>query len=296
MNNPTLYTDPSGYKFEGNRMSDCIRNDNSWGGSSFSQRFVFNSSFQNNGYSYVDMGQYSHYVNSKGERVDYSEVQNNYITPYSRPVSRDQIITALNNIQSVYKFYSVQFRSGYTSYATSYGDIGNATVSSNGGLGFSNPTATLTPLSFWAEEAGKSNLFGDINTGLGAFGTLNSIGINIAHDYISYGFKSANGWQEFNKLASNQQAWRAARVLGKTGANILKYAKNLGYLGAAAGVGVATYQLIEKPTLGNATRLAVQGAAIGVAFIPVVGWGVSLGIGAADLIWGDQFYNWIDKQ
>jgi len=277
-------------------MSDCIRNDNSWGGSSFSQRFVFNSSFQNNGYSYVDMGQYSHYVNSKGERVDYSEVQNNYITPYSRPVSRDQIITALNNIQSVYKFYSVQFRSGYTSYATSYGDIGNATVSSNGGLGFSNPTATLTPLSFWAEEAGKSNLFGDINTGLGAFGTLNSIGINIAHDYISYGFKSANGWQEFNKLASNQQAWRAARVLGKTGANILKYAKNLGYLGAAAGVGVATYQLIEKPTLGNATRLAVQGAAIGVAFIPVVGWGVSLGIGAADLIWGDQFYNWIDKQ
>jgi hypothetical protein len=39
----------------------------------------------------------------------------------------------------------------------------------------------------------------------------------------------------------------------------------------------------------------VQGAAIGSAFIPVVGWGVSIGIGTADLIWGDDFYNWIDK-
>ncbi|CAM3242963.1 hypothetical protein [Kaistella daneshvariae] len=52
---------------------------------------------------------------------------------------------------------------------------------------------------------------------------------------------------------------------------------------------------LKNPTLGNGTRLAVQGFAIGTAFIPPFGWGISLGIGAADTIWGDQFYEWIDN-
>jgi hypothetical protein len=97
-------------------------------------------------------------------------------------------------------------------------------------------------------------------------------------------------------LASSQQAWRAASVLGETGANVLKYAKGLGYVGAAVGVGISAYQMIEDPTIGNATRLVVQSVAIGAAFIPVVGWGISIGISAADSIWGNQFYNWIDNK
>jgi hypothetical protein len=36
--------------------------------------------------------------------------------------------------------------------------------------------------------------------------------------------------------------------------------------------------------------------AAGSAFIPVVGWGVSLGIGVADYVWGDDFYNWVDEK
>lgn len=35
---------------------------------------------------------------------------------------------------------------------------------------------------------------------------------------------------------------------------------------------------------------------IGAAWIPVIGWGVSIGIGVADMIWGDDFYKWVDKQ
>ena len=57
---------------------------------------------------------------------------------------------------------------------------------------------------------------------------------------------------------------------------------------------MATAQLINDPTAGNATRLAVQSAAIAATAIPVVGWGVAIGIGVADVIWGDDFYNWID--
>ncbi len=76
----------------------------------------------------------------------------------------------------------------------------------------------------------------------------------------------------------------------------LKVFKGFGYAGTAVNLGSAGYQLYNNPTSGNATRLVVQGAAIGAVFIPVVGWGVSLGIGAADMIWGDDFYNWIDNQ
>lgn len=56
------------------------------------------------------------------------------------------------------------------------------------------------------------------------------------------------------------------------------------------------YDVITNPTAGNVTSLTVKSIAVGAAFIPVAGWGVSLGIGVADAIWGDQFYNWVDEQ
>ncbi|WP_277633341.1 RHS repeat-associated core domain-containing protein [Avrilella dinanensis] len=87
-----------------------------------------------------------------------------------------------------------------------------------------------------------------------------------------------------------------AGELSKGTQNYLKAFRGVGYLAAGINVGYAGYQLYENPTAGNATRLAVQGLAIGAAFIPVVGWAISLGIGAADMIWGDQLYEWIDNQ
>ncbi|WP_106523886.1 hypothetical protein [Taibaiella chishuiensis] len=44
-----------------------------------------------------------------------------------------------------------------------------------------------------------------------------------------------------------------------------------------------------------AARGTVAIVAAGVAFIPVAGWAISAGIGVADAIWGDDFYNWIEK-
>ncbi|HLW31589.1 MAG TPA: hypothetical protein VKX40_04955 [Aequorivita sp.] len=74
----------------------------------------------------------------------------------------------------------------------------------------------------------------------------------------------------------------------------LKYSKGLGYFGAGINTALALDQYVQNPTAGNATRIAVQGLAIGTAFIPGVGLVISLGIGGADMIWGDQFYDWID--
>ena len=82
---------------------------------------------------------------------------------------------------------------------------------------------------------------------------------------------------------------KQAGALGKT-------LKGVSAIGSIVGVGSATLKLAENPTVGNATRLAVQGIAIGAAAIPIAGWGISLGIGIADAIWGDDFYKWIDKK
>jgi RHS repeat-associated protein len=83
--------------------------------------------------------------------------------------------------------------------------------------------------------------------------------------------------------------------LAKQAGTLGKVFKGASVVSTAISVGSSTVQLIQNPTLGNGTRLAVQGIAVGAAFIPVVGWGVSLGIGIADAIWGDDFYKWIDK-
>ena len=43
-------------------------------------------------------------------------------------------------------------------------------------------------------------------------------------------------------------------------------------------------------------RVFVWGLAAGTAVIPVAGWAVSISIGVADAIWGDQLYNWVEQQ
>jgi hypothetical protein len=39
----------------------------------------------------------------------------------------------------------------------------------------------------------------------------------------------------------------------------------------------------------------IQAAIAGTSFIPVVGWGISLGLGIVDYVWGEQFYNYLDN-
>ena len=92
-----------------------------------------------------------------------------------------------------------------------------------------------------------------------------------------------------------EEAAQLAGAAKQVGA-LAKTLKGVSLVGTAVSVTSAGVKLYKNPTAGNATRLAVQGAAVGAAFIPVVGWGISLGIGIADAIWGDDFYNWIDKR
>ena len=84
--------------------------------------------------------------------------------------------------------------------------------------------------------------------------------------------------------------------------NNLKYVKGVKAAGkvlVVAGAAATLYEAYDdafnKGSYYSAgTRLAVAGVASGAAFIPFVGWGLAGGIGIADAIWGDQFYNWVE--
>lgn len=290
LNNPTRYIDPSGYKQANLEMpvfSDLYYAINgisggfsggSGGGSAFrlwdaQHRGTITYNWENEKYEYAN----------GDEATTDAAIEQLY--DRTRPEDRQ---TYSGSTLGYDHLYTLTFSDGSIRLAGSIG--GEITEVANGKFnvtnnGYGAVLAANGEVTAWGKSG--NSLLEDINTGLGVFGTIIGAETFSMDFLIRNNYKSATSWSGFAKLRPSQQNWRTIDTLGKTGAKALKYAKNLGYLGAAAGVGIATYQMIDNPTIGNATRLAVQGTAIGVAFIPVVGWGISIGIGAADLIWGD---------
>jgi len=70
--------------------------------------------------------------------------------------------------------------------------------------------------------------------------------------------------------------------------------KILGVLGGVANATISVIDAINDPTPGNIVRIAVQGAIIGTACIPGIGWAISLGLTVADVTVGDYIYKLID--
>jgi hypothetical protein len=46
--------------------------------------------------------------------------------------------------------------------------------------------------------------------------------------------------------------------------------------------------------VGSISDVVVGGWGGSAAAIPVAGWGLAIGIGVADIIWGEQFYEWVE--
>ncbi len=94
--------------------------------------------------------------------------------------------------------------------------------------------------------------------------------------------------------AGTEEAAQLAGAASQAGA-VAKTLKGVSVAATAVDMGAATIKLINDPTLGNATRVAVKAAIIGTASIPVVGWSASLVLGIVEAAYGDKLYNWIDK-
>jgi len=267
MNNPTRYTDPSGYvakTFEQALVYLWFSlNGGTWtnggGGSGDAEKFSSQDAAISWGCAYTDrFGSWEYTAHgSRDETVKNYHLQRDFLSgrvvEVGFNIGENQKYFAYLDTKTG-KFYN--FNSYLESDPYSEYNINNA-----------------------GDKSG--NTLNDIYTGISALGTLNSIGINIAKDYVSYGYKSANGWQEFSKLASNQQAWRAARVFGNTGASVLKYAKGLG-IGAAVATsiysGYNTYNYYNNggTDMSVGIKSALDITMTGVGFLGPIGFGISV--------------------
>jgi len=58
----------------------------------------------------------------------------------------------------------------------------------------------------------------------------------------------------------------------------------------------ATKDYVNGRYKSGTARIAVWGFAAGISIVPGVGWGIALGIGVADAIWGERFYNYVENK
>jgi hypothetical protein len=101
--------------------------------------------------------------------------------------------------------------------------------------------------------------------------------------------------------SSKEQLFKLAAKTDGT-INNLKYVKGVKVAGkvlVVAGVAATGYEVYDdvfnkENYYSAATRAAVLGIGLAATAIPVAGWFVAGGIGLADAIWGDQFYNWVE--
>ncbi|HET9745823.1 MAG TPA: RHS repeat-associated core domain-containing protein [Chitinophagaceae bacterium] len=120
------------------------------------------------------------------------------------------------------------------------------------------------------------------------------LGTHVMEGIVEKGAKLAE-----NAAKSTSAGSEVAEQLGglaKQAGALSTTLKVVGTAGAAVGIVSAGAELVNNPTVGNATKLAVRTFAAGTAFIPGIGWGICLGIGLADAIFGDKFYRWLDRK
>ena len=218
MNNPTRYTDPTGYLKESNddpqpKLMPAICY---FYGSQMYRPQTGGTGGGGSDYRY-DWGSKT-YTDSQGNFVSTNEAINNYINPNLGSASEGDVANLLSSLKSEsgLNVYSVKFSSGYTSYAASVGDIGKATIDYNGGLSFSNSTAGMISMSMWEGESGSSlKTINDISNGLGFTNEIQSTLISAA----------VAGRRGMSMLNVNSISY--LRV-GADVATYMKYAKGLG--------------------------------------------------------------------
>jgi RHS repeat-associated protein len=112
-----------------------------------------------------------------------------------------------------------------------------------------------------------------------------------------------NGRSYTNGYFGNQHSGHGPATIKHVKTTFQNGAKVIKGAGKAIGgfnVVVTGYQVVGDISNQNyysaGTRVAVAGLAAGAAFIPVVGWGIAIGIGVADAIWGDQFYSYVENK
>jgi RHS repeat-associated protein len=270
MNNPTRYIDPSGYRQKSIFTAlDYLLNNTADGGTW--------TSSGSGGYGSVTT--FSNQDAALSWGAAYNDSFNSWA--YTESGSRAETVKSYN-IQRAYKSGQtvlVGFKGDDNQYSMYYLDKATGKFYVPGTSLESDPYSMYN---IYDTRDKTWDALDKLKTGLDAFGALNSIGINIAHDYVATSgyFKSATTWQKFDKLASNQQNYRATRVFGKNGARILRNVKGLG---VAAAVATTAYSLTKTGVYlyngGNDNRVLIKTGLdltmTVVGFCGPIGFGIS---------------------
>jgi RHS repeat-associated protein len=101
---------------------------------------------------------------------------------------------------------------------------------------------------------------------------------------------------EFDNLSKLKAYELRTKALGSAGSKYFSVANKMG--GAANGFSfiAAGYIFVNEPSAGNGARLIIHTTATASTLIPGAGWAISMGISAADVLWGEDFYEFIDKK
>ncbi len=120
----------------------------------------------------------------------------------------------------------------------------------------------------------------DASIGVNAFMVGNGAKTELLDYAVRTNYKSARTASQFNKLRPTQQVWRTTNTLGKTGAQYLKYAKGLGYVGAGLTTTYSAYNAGSYYYNGGTdwqvgTKATLDVIMTGVGFFGPIGFGIS---------------------
>ncbi len=105
---------------------------------------------------------------------------------------------------------------------------------------------------------------------------------------------SMGGAHAYQSMPRAQQI-AAVRELQLAGKLAKPLTRGIAVVNFAATATAVTDDLYHGRYKSAGARTAVWGIAAGATFIPVAGWGIAIGIGIADAIWGDDFYKYVEK-
>jgi hypothetical protein len=231
-----------------------------------------------NAYSYGGNGIY---YNDKGDVVPFDEVLNNYLILGSTYVSlNNNPFGVADAMKDGWRFYNVQaFNNNHVMFVK--GDLGSISPSANGGITFSNPTASVTFINDWGFKEGSGETsWSDVDNGIGSFDVVNGFKTELLNYTVRNSFKTATSWGQFSNLRATQKAWRITNTFGKEGATYLKFAEGLGYVGAGL---TTTYSIVNAYNYYNnggrdwevLAKSSLDVVMTGVGFLGPIGFGIS---------------------
>lgn len=303
LNNPLIYTDPSGYKvkpagWDAPWESSAYVNFGPKGGSLSGNYWAVDYRTTEGNWAAMSQSTFDNLYGAGKYEDCYRDIRLNLAISMAAP----EDYTPLWNSNSSVNLYMVNYH-GSINFISCLDNLSSFTIGTDNGLTFYNqkgeraglttfgiPELTGLPLSGqegggWLETA---NNYSGIAT------TLITGATEITNAIVRGQFKSATSWKGWINLRKSQQVWRTVNVLGKTGAMTLKITGATGGVLGGLSASYYTYKVVNQAYTGGLQNVngwdvadatvgwvgTASAAALILGTSNPIGWAI-IGIGAA---------------